>query len=185
MTAVSSIEIWEQKFFRSTSSINLYYSGSEFLDATKRYCSHAQIAIDLKKPALNYLYYITNGHPKLVPSFLALVDEISREAVGQTQNQSSRRQMNFNDVEEIMKNDQTVFGRGEIGYQMCGPPPSSQNDRSSALALFRDLLLEGKVLYSRTVYGNVIDMCYSSGLLIMKDDSPNEFLVFPSPLHRR
>lgn len=72
VTAVSSMEIWGQKSLKSASLMSLYYSESEFDDVVEKYCSHAQTTIDLNRSARRYLYYLTNGHPKLVSSCLVL-----------------------------------------------------------------------------------------------------------------
>ncbi|GAM40975.1 hypothetical protein TCE0_041f13738 [Talaromyces pinophilus] len=185
VTAVSSMEMWGQKSLKSTSTMSLYYSESEFDDVVEKYCSHAQTAIDLNRSARRYLYYLTNGHPKLVSFCLVLVDEISREDVNQPQSQSERRKLNLNAIKKVLENDQTVFGRGETGYEMGGPPPAPLSDGNYTITMLRILFAKGKLSYSRILYGSVMHMCYASGLLIMKDDSPDEFLVFPSPLHRR
>jgi hypothetical protein len=183
--AVSSIEIWEESFRRSTSRINLYYSWSELVDVTIGYCSHEQTAIDLSKPARRYLYELTNGHPKLVSSCLVVVDDIFGEAAHQPQGQSLRRKVTLGAIKKILEDNETVFGRSEMGYDMGGPPPpSSEDDRNAAINLFHALLAEWQIPYSRRTWGNVVDLCYSSGLLIMKDDTDG-FLVFPSPLHKR
>lgn len=185
VTAVSSMEIWGQKSLKSASLMSLYYSESEFDDVVEKYCSHAQTTIDLNRSARRYLYYLTNGHPKLVSSCLVLVDEISREDANQPQSQSERRKLNLNAVKKVLENDETVFGRGETGHEMGGPPSSLLSDGNYTITMLRILLAKGKISYSRILYDSVMHLCYASGLLIMKDNSPNEFLVFPSPLHRR
>lgn len=185
VTAVSSMEIWGQKYLKSTSSMSLYYSESEFDDVVEKYCSHAQTTIDLNRSARRYLYYLTNGHPKLVSSCLVLVDDISREDANQPQSQSQRRKLNLNAIKKVLENDETVFGRGETGHEMGGPPPTPLSDGNYTITMLGILFAKGKISYSRILYGSVMHMCYASGLLVMKDDSPDEFLVFPSPLHRR
>ncbi|PCG93704.1 Hypothetical protein PENO1_079420 [Penicillium occitanis (nom. inval.)] len=140
--------------------MSLYYSESEFDDVVEKYCSHAQTAIDLNRSA-------------------------RREDVNQPQSQSERRKLNLNAIKKVLENDQTVFGRGETGYEMGGPPPVPLSDGNYTITMLRILFAKGKLSYSRILYGSVMHMCYASGLLIMKDDSPDEFLVFPSPLHRR
>lgn len=164
--------------------MSLYYSESEFDDVVKSYCSHAQTAIHLDISAERYLYCLTNGHPKLVSSCLELVDEITREEANQNTSQSERRKLNTNAVKNILDNDETVFQRGEMGYDMGGPPPSLLSGGNDTLDMLRTLLKRGKVSYRRVLDGSVIHSCYSSGLLIMKDRS-DQYLVFASPLHRR
>lgn len=122
---------------------------------------------------------------RLVSSCLVLVDEISREDANQPQSQSERRKLNLNAVKKVLENDETVFGRGETGHEMGGPPSSLLSDGNYTITMLRILLAKGKISYSRILYDSVMHLCYASGLLIMKDNSPNEFLVFPSPLHRR
>lgn len=96
-----------------------------------------------------------------------------------------RRKVTLGAIKKILEDNETVFGRGEMGYDMGGPPPlSSEDDRNAAINLFHALLAEWQIPYSRKTWGNAVDLCYSSGLLIMKDDTDG-FLVFPSPLHRR
>ncbi|EEA19060.1 hypothetical protein TMatcc_010397 [Talaromyces marneffei ATCC 18224] len=182
---VASIDVWEQKFLKSTSPISLYYSESEFEDAADRYCLHAHPAIELNRSARRYLYYLTNGHPKLVSSCLVLVDEISRRAEDQPQSHSLRHKLNLDAVKKILENDETVFGRGEAGYEMGGPPLSPLNDQDCTITVLRILLSRGKILFSRILFPSTIYRWYSSGLLIMKDVSSNGYLVFPSPLHRK
>lgn len=184
VTAVSSIEIWGQVSLKSTSWMSLYYPESEFDDFVKSYCSHAQTTIHLNASAERYLYYLTNGHPKLVSSCLVLVDEITREEANKNSSQSERRKLNPNTVKKILDNDETVFQRGEMGYDMGGPPPSLLSDGNDTLDMLRTLLKRGKLSYSRVLDGSVIHLCYTSGLLIMKDRSV-QYLVFASPLHRR
>uniref|UniRef100_A0A093VBW2 Uncharacterized protein n=1 Tax=Talaromyces marneffei PM1 TaxID=1077442 RepID=A0A093VBW2_TALMA len=101
---VASIDVWEQKFLKSTSPISLYYSESEFEDAADRYCLHAQPAIELNRSA-------------------------RRRAEDQPQSHSSRHKLNLDAVKKILENDETVFGRGEAGYEMGGPPLSPLNDQ--------------------------------------------------------
>lgn len=185
MRATSSMEIWGQTSLNPTSTMSLYYSESEFGDVVEKYCTHAQTAIDLNRSAQRYIYYLTNGHPKLVSSCLVLVDEISREDANQHHNHGSRSKLNLNAIKIILENDATVFGRGETGSEMGGPAPSPQNDRDYTITMLRTLLAKGKLSYSQVLYGSDMHWCYARGFLVMKDESPNEFLVFPSPLHRR
>lgn len=142
LKAVPSIEIRGKTSINSASRVSFHYPLTEFNDVVDRYCSHAPVRIELRGQVRRYIYDLTNGHPKLVSSALALIDEM----ILPDDPWEYPSKTNLQAVTRILEDYETVFERGKMEDVMFLEPslpvPAYLED------LFRTVFLEGTNIIS-------------------------------------